>query len=244
MLDVKNTLAKLLNETVLIKTYFGTWDRFVTDGYGGYIDNTTIGIDDLTKYYWFIAELRNWAQRVFIQEVSSTSIIFRAWQISGTTSASVNLMRNTKPSNFRLVGIRKVGGVLLNSIFKAFSDFTSHLFGGDVDETETERNAGSADKADNIHSSRFFTGNREHSSREQYDLYSTSANIAYANSYLRILVHKLDGSLRDIQHGLLDREFYCERVNTQLKFSSSKQCETDTVFSLRSLAISERGWAV
>ena len=38
-----------------------------------------------------------------------------------------------------LENIRKWGGVLFNSIFKAFSDFTSHLFGGDVDETETER---------------------------------------------------------------------------------------------------------
>lgn len=58
-----------------------------------------------------------------------TQVVFVKKDLTVSVASSYNLY-----GNVQYWFIPLVGGVLLSSIFKAFSDFTSHLFGGDVDE--------------------------------------------------------------------------------------------------------------
>lgn len=113
MLDVKKWIAKvnsLLPNLVLVHSVRVTWDSFSTDGFAGYISASTIGVADLSKYYWFIGDQPAWEQHNQIQELYNNQLIMRCWSMAAASGGTVSLLRYTKPSAFRLIGIRKVGG--------------------------------------------------------------------------------------------------------------------------------------
>lgn len=122
-LDAKELINKVLSNMIIIKTHSGTYDRLSSDGWAGYIDNTTLGISDLTKYHWFIEDHSLWSQQPFIQQVSPTFIIFRTWVINSTTNSTVTLLKNANAGAFKLVGIRKLGGVA-RKLLKALKPLT------------------------------------------------------------------------------------------------------------------------
>ena len=84
-----------------------TWDRFSGDGYAGYITASTLGVSDPTEYYWWISEQPTWQQFNQIQAVGATELTMRCWYMASATNGQVKLLQNTKPSAFRLIGIKK-----------------------------------------------------------------------------------------------------------------------------------------
>jgi len=111
--DLKAVLDEVLpikpeiNDCAVFHTAVVTWDRFSDDLFAGFIDASTIGVSDLTKYHWFIGEQPSWQQHNQIQSVSANEMLLRCWSMASPTDGKVVLLRNTKPSPFRLIGIKK-----------------------------------------------------------------------------------------------------------------------------------------
>ena len=99
-----------INDCAVFHTAMVTWDSFSDDLYAGYINASTVGVSDLTKYYWFISEQPFWQQFNQIQTVTETYILGRCWQMANPTAGNVVLMHNAKPTQFRIIGIKKFSG--------------------------------------------------------------------------------------------------------------------------------------
>lgn len=109
-LNLKEVIVNILrccNDCAVFHTAVVTWDRFSDDLFAGFIDASTIGVSDLTKYHWFIGEQPSWQEHNQIQSVSATTMTLRCWKMASPTDGKVVLMRNTKPTPFRLIGIKK-----------------------------------------------------------------------------------------------------------------------------------------
>ena len=120
MLSVKKTLAKILTlmtSLVVVKTV--TADTLSSDGYAAYFNASNLGVNP-SKYEWFVGKQPNWNQKTHVQNSTANAIETRTWILNGTTNSTVSLGRNIYPT-VTLVGILKVGGVLLNSILNALA---------------------------------------------------------------------------------------------------------------------------
>ncbi len=83
------------NRSIITKqSVTGYNDSATGDGWSEYIYATDLGVEDCTKYMWFITKSNTWQQIPFIQSVSTGYLTVRTWSISSTTS-SVVLLRNT-----------------------------------------------------------------------------------------------------------------------------------------------------
>ena len=105
--DLTNILNELLPPEITVITYTGSYDAYIGDGYGGYIYATSIGVADLTEYLWFVGEQSSWAEFNQIQVIEANRLTIRTWRMNSPTTGQVILLRNTMPSPFRLIGIKK-----------------------------------------------------------------------------------------------------------------------------------------
>ena len=74
-------------------------------GYGGSVSNTDLGVDDCTKYIW-IPTTSQWEYMYKVTAINTNSLSVVGWQLTGTTSATLNLMNNITTA-VGFIGIRK-----------------------------------------------------------------------------------------------------------------------------------------
>ena len=112
--SLKKLLSKILKalpDLTIYHTCKVTYDSFSSDGYAGYINASTIGVADLTKYIWIVAgDDYSWETFSKINNVESNRLVVRTWYMSSPSAGNVVLLKNAKPQAFRLIGIRKWGG--------------------------------------------------------------------------------------------------------------------------------------
>lgn len=89
------------NDTGLIGTKLVPF----SDGYSYKLPNTTLGVDDCTKYIWQISAT-DWSTIAYIVGINKTEILLRVWKLSNPTSGNVTLLKDATNVDVLVRGIR------------------------------------------------------------------------------------------------------------------------------------------